>query len=54
MWRYVDSNHALNAIKGKKVKFSFAFDPAVTIVNGAFEDSNMSYWVAGGAGDHMR
>jgi hypothetical protein len=25
--RYVDTSHALNAIKGRKVKFSFSFDP---------------------------
>ena len=54
VWRYVDTSHALNAIKGKKVKFSFSFDPEVTIVNGGFEESNMSSWVIGGSGDHWR
>jgi len=54
MWRYADTSHALNAIKGKKVKFSFSFDPEVTIVNGGFEESDMSSWAIGGSGDHRR
>jgi len=35
MWRYVDSNHALNAIKGKKVKFSFSFYPKTVASDGS-------------------
>jgi len=35
MWRYVDSNHALNAIKGEKVKFSFSFYPQTVASDGS-------------------
>ena len=53
MWRYVDTSHALEAIKGKEVKFSFSFDPEVAIVNGGFESGDLS-WETGGTGDHQR
>lgn len=54
MWRYVDSSHALNAIKGKKVKFSFWFYPETVASDGSENEARAEvyyeYTTGGGGG----
>lgn len=53
MYRYVDSNHALLALRGHKVKFSFSFYPQAVASDGSINQARAEiyyeYYTSGGS-----